>query len=271
MSVHLPEIYTVAIKAAIEASVAILKVYKQDFKAMTKKDGSAVTEADLLSSEIIAKALETTNIPILGEELEKDAFSIRQHWTENWCVDPLDGTKMFVRKNDEFCVNIAHVVGGNPAFGIIAAPVEQTLLVGGPLIGSYHFQFDQLSKPEEWKRLTSSPQSGQEVRIVGSRSYREECGRDHVSRYIKSYQTVEYLYRASALKFFNLALNEAQIYPRFAPTMEWDIAAGQAILEALGGRVIDVQTGTPLTYNKESLYNPHFIAITEATWYFAED
>lgn len=264
MTPALPDIYQVAIKASIEASEAIMEVYKEDFGVHIKADGSPVTEADIASSDIISRHLELTNIPILGEELEKDSFDVRSSWKENWCVDPLDGTKMFLQRNDEFCICIAHVVKGNPEFGIIASPVERKILAGGNGHGAFILDFDQVESPTNWEQLQPSNCFNDPIRVTCSRSYKHEYGSKHIDKLTGGKHEVIYQHKGSALKFFDLALGRADIYPRFAPTMEWDIAAGQAILEALEGKITNAHTQKRLTYNKEDLFNPHFIAKTKA-------
>lgn len=250
-------------QAAIEASKVISEIYKEDIVPTIKSDGSPVTKADLAASKIIEAILKDTAIPILGEELEKDSFEIRSKWTENWCVDPLDGTQMFLRKNGEFAVNIAHVKEGKAIFGIIASPMDLQLLIGGPEYGAFILDFNQLDDRTKWNELSPHSNANDPLAIICSRSYREGDGAESMKEHTKDHDSI-YIRKGSALKFFDLALGTADIYPRFAPTMEWDIAAGQAILETLGGTVIDAHTQKALVYNKESLYNPHFIAKTKA-------
>ncbi len=260
----LPEIYHTAIQASIEASAVILPIYENDIHAEIKSDGSPVTKADLAASEVIAAMLEPTGIPILGEELDKQPFSLRETWTENWCVDPLDGTKMFLMKNDEFSINIAHIVNGKSVFGIIASPIQQEIIVGGPSFGAHIFSFSDAHSEENWQHLHPISTINNPLIVTCSRSFSEEQELKLKTLVDLKNHSMNYLAKGSALKFFDLARGSADIYPRFAPTMEWDIAAGQAILEALGGTVVDAYTSEALRYNKESLYNPHFIARTNA-------
>lgn len=257
----LPHIYYSAIEASIEASKVIAEVYTEDITPTIKSDGSPVTKADLAASAVIASILKRTNIPILGEELEKDSFEVRSKWTENWCVDPLDGTRMFLLKNGEFGVNIAHVVGGLSVFGIIADPLNRTVIIGGPEFGVYIIPFDSVDNMALWQKVNPQTSANDPLQIICSRSYKIDKHINEICSHLP-HGRCEYIRKGSALKFFDLALGLADVYPRFAPTMEWDIAAGQAILEALGGTVIDITTNRALTYNKESLFNPHFIAKT---------
>lgn len=259
----LPAHYLIAIEAAMEASEMIKEIYRDIVSPTFKADGSPVTIADLAASKIIAEHLLPTGIPILGEETEKADFEERINWTENWCVDPLDGTKMFLQRNGEFSVNIAHIVGNKPQFGIIASPIHGEILVGGIEYGCYLIQFDHIKRPELWRKLSTHEQLNDPMRVICSHSYQAFHGGVEFEPYTKD-RAFEYVRKGSALKFFDLAQGAADIYPRFAPTMEWDIAAGHAILNALGGTVINAHTLEPLTYNKEDLYNPHFIAKTKA-------
>jgi 3'(2'), 5'-bisphosphate nucleotidase len=256
----IPNIYLTAIKASIEASEVIMDIYKSDFKATMKKDGSPVTQADIAASKIIYNHLVKTNIPVLGEELEKDDFFTRSKWKENWCVDPLDGTRMFLMKNDEFSVNIAHVVGNSSVFGVIASPTENKVIFGGKKVGVYTSSFNSIDKPEYWKKVNSKNITNTPLTITCSRSFKHGSDYKYMKEFEDAYGEMVYIRKGSALKFFDLAEGRADIYPRFAPTMEWDIAAGQAIVEALGGEILDVNSNKALTYNKEDLYNPFFIA-----------
>lgn len=260
---NFPAHYLIAIEAAMRASEIITEIYRDIVTATIKEDGSPVTIADLAASKIIADYLLPTGIPILGEETEKAGFEERLTWTENWCVDPLDGTKMFLQRNGEFSVNIAHIVDNQPKFGIIASPVHREILVGGEEFGCFVIQFDQIKQPDLWQKLSSHEQLNEPMRVICSHSYQAFHGGVEFELYTKN-RAFEYVRKGSALKFFDLARGAADIYPRFAPTMEWDIAAGHAILNALGGTVVNAYTLEPLTYNKEDLFNPHFIAKTKA-------
>lgn len=252
--------YLIALKAAIAASKEIMRFYKEGFETEIKQDGSPVTQADLAASEIIDSYLIQTNIPITGEETHKVSFETRKHWKESWCVDPLDGTKEFVKKNGEFAVNIALIRSGQPIFGIIASPVNQTILFGGFETGVFHSTFEMIDFPLKWEQLNQPSKIQLPLVMTCSRSHHSGSMLNLLSDLKKSFDSIEFIQKGSSLKFFDLAHGRAAIYPRFAPTMEWDIAAGQAILEALGGSVLDASTNQPLIYNKENLLNPSFIA-----------
>jgi 3'(2'), 5'-bisphosphate nucleotidase len=252
--------YNIALKAAIAASKEIMRFYADGFETEIKQDGSPVTQADLAASKIIDSYLLPTNIPITGEETLKSDFEVRKHWTECWCVDPLDGTKEFVKKNGEFAVNIALIRNGKPLFGVIASPVNETILFGGKETGVFYALFSDIDFPSNWVQLKQPEQIQLPFILTCSRSHHSGPVLNLINELGNTFETIEYIKKGSSLKFFDLAFGRAAIYPRFAPTMEWDIAAGQAILEALGGCVLNAVTGEPLNYNKENLTNPYFIA-----------
>src|SRR5690554_2173912 len=252
--------YKITITAALEASDAIMKIYAGDFERIDKEDGSPVTIADLTSSKIIRKHLITTDIPITGEEIEKQPYSVRKNWRKLWCVDPLDGTKEFIKRNGEFVINIALIKNQKPVFGLIASPVNRQIIIGNKENGAFQMSYENALNITKWERLETISKINKPIQMISSRSH-------YSGNLQKLTQSIESLYgpvephtMGSALKFFELVNNRADVYPRFAPTMEWDIAAGQAIYEAIGGKVINVNTGKPLIYNKESLKNSHFIA-----------
>lgn len=254
----LEEHYLKAMETSVLAANEIMRIYQTAFLKNFKSDGSPVTEADTASSEIIVKKLEQLGIPIICEEDQAATFEIRKSWKQVWLVDPLDGTKEFIRGNGEFAVNIALIEDGKPIFGLIASPVERKILFGGKDIGAFICAFNEVRTPENWLELSASALNSPVIMASSRTPYRgkELTFIDMVSKK----HEIDFLKKGSALKFFDLAQGTADVYPRFAPTMEWDIASGQAILEALGGSVIQVETGEPLVYNKESLYNPNFIA-----------
>ncbi len=259
--IQLDKLYIKALETSIQASEEIMRIYQTSFQKKLKTDGSPVTEADTASAKIIVDQLRDFGIPIISEEDPNDAFQERKEWKEVWIIDPLDGTKEYIRRNGEFAVNIALVREGKPVFGIIASPVNRTILLGGDEIGAYILDFDQIYSPSKWEKLTISTINSPIVLASSRTPYR---GREvEFIEKIKKHDEVDFIKKGSALKFFDLAEGRADVYPRFAPTMEWDIAAGQAILEALGGVVLNVEDGLPLKYNKESLLNPHFIAKTK--------
>ncbi len=255
--------YFTAIEASIEASKEIMRIYDLPLEKSIKDDGSPVTSADLASSAIISTRLKQTGIPIIGEELIATPFEIRKAWKQVWIVDPLDGTKEFIKKNGEFAVNIALVDKGEPIFGIITCPVEQTILIGAKNKGVYLTTFDSVKDQDSWIQLHPKTLNNPIV-FAGSRSHYSGEMLHIVEQLKAKYTNVNFIQKGSSLKFFDLAKGDADIYPRFAPTMEWDIASGQAILNELGGSVLDASANTPLVYNKEDLHNPYFIARSQA-------
>ena len=151
---QLPLIYLRAVEAAIEASTAIVQVYNQDFHQVIKQDGSPVTDADIAASDCIEKILQPLGIPITGEESDKAPFEQRQSWQQCWCIDPLDGTKEFIKRNGEFAVNIALIKNGEPIFGLIASPVQEQVLLGSKETGVFIFRFQDWQAQEKWIKIT---------------------------------------------------------------------------------------------------------------------
>ena len=258
------EIYKIALKAAILGSKEIINVYQEDFETIIKEDGSPLTKADLASSSTINELLEPLGIPITSEETTHLPFEIRNKWNQCWCIDPLDGTKEFIKKNGEFAVNIAHIVEGNPVFGIITSPVKEEVIFGGKGIGVFKCKFHEITLSAKWKEITPAEDLGAILRLIGSRSHGTGPLQDLLNSLNPSFSEIVFTSKGSSMKFFDLAEGHAHIYPRFAPTMELDIAAGQAIMEALGGEVISHPMGLPLKYNKENLLNPYFVVRCKA-------
>lgn len=255
----------IAIRAAIEAGQEILKIYSQPFKTVYKDDKSPLTEADLVSNKILVGYLEQTGIPIISEELVQANYAIRKRWNRCWIIDPLDGTKEFIKKNGEFTVNVALVENGITIFGVIYAPALYDLYyTDATKTNAYKLMIthpenlsNQLFQAKD--RINPLPQPKKEVTIVASRSHLNEDTVDFINTLNASYEAVQTISRGSSLKFCLVAEGKAHLYPRFAPTMEWDTAAGQAICEAVGLDVIDIATRTPMIYNKAHLLNPYFL------------
>ncbi len=241
-----------------------MAIYEQNFESKDKADGSPVTAADLAASACIEEILAPLGIPITGEESDKAPYEQRQHWQQCWCIDPLDGTKEFIKRNGEFAVNIALIENGEPIFGLIASPVQEEILLGSKVTGVFVFDFQDWEVQDKWIQLTASFNTNNPLVMACSRSHHSGPVLQIINSIKEEGYELDYIKKGSALKFFDLARGAADIYPRFAPTMEWDIAAGQAILEALGGEVVHAETGEPLRYNKANLVNPYFIARTQA-------
>ncbi len=237
--------------AAREAAMAIMQVYLGDFAHMAKADGSPVTIADQKAEAVILEHLKSTGIPVLAEE-SAAAGIVPTLGERFFVVDPLDGTKEFLKRNGEFTVNIALVESGRPVLGVVLAPATGATFVGGP-DGAF-----EISGRDERLPLRTVP--GGAMKVVASRSH----GHDALEGFCEAFQVVEDLSVGSSLKFCLVARGEAQLYPRFTPTSEWDTAAGQAVLEAAGGSVLTVD-GSPLRYGKggDNL-NPFFIAAASA-------
>jgi len=250
----------IAIEASIDAGKEILKIYNTDFSVEVKTDESPLTLADKNANDVINSFLENTEIPIISEENKQIDYSERKDWNNCWIVDPLDGTKEFVKRNGEFTVNIAMVENGVPKMGVIYVPVTKELYYAEGLKAykSYPVEnkdFDFILNNA--KPLVPASYS-EPIKIVGSRSHLNDDTKTYISE-IENTNQVEIVSKGSSLKFCLVAEGNAHIYPRFAPTMEWDTAAGQAICEAVGVSVIDQNTQKPLEYNKENLLNPHFL------------
>lgn len=252
----------IAIKASIDAGKEILKIYSTNFSVEVKDDASPLTLADKNANEVINSYLENTGIPIISEENKEIEFSERKKWTTCWIVDPLDGTKEFVKRNGEFTVNIALIENGKPNLGVIYVPVSKELyyaVEGLSIAYKIIIKEDESFKHIiEYSRPLQPAKYVEPIKIVGSRSHLNDATKSYISE-IEKYKNVEIVSKGSSLKFCLVAEGNAHVYPRFAPTMEWDTAAGQAICEAVGVHVIDQNTQLPLSYNKENLLNPHFL------------
>ena len=240
----------------VKAGQSILSVYSQTDVGLTlKSDKTPVTIADKRSHEILTAGLMSLfpTIPILSEEMEAiTPYETRKEWPSFWCVDPLDGTKEFLKKNDQFCICMAFIQKQSPVIGIIHCPVSGNTYIAQKNEGV--LKMDQNKEAV----LTSSNSRTTKTRIIGSVSHSSI----EFDRYIeqkKKHAQIDLVQIGSALKFIWIAEGNADIYPRFGPTMEWDTAAGQVIVEEMGKNVIDMTTDEPLKYNKKSLVNPHFI------------
>lgn len=254
-----------AILAAIEAGEEIMRIYGSNaIQVETKLDHSPLTVADKSANGIINKHLAITNIPIISEENKQIKYEIRKNWQECWIVDPLDGTKEFISRNGEFTVNIALIRNNCPLLGIIYVPVTKELYFADVENSETYKCFISSSKnfKEELKNSTLiSPQNIEDkIRVVGSRSHMDEETMEYISSLkMRTEKKIEIVQRGSSLKFCLVAEGLADVYPRFAPTMEWDTAAGQAICMASGLKIYIRQTKEMMLYNKEELINPSFL------------
>lgn len=249
----------VLIDLALKAGSAAMEIYHQEFTSDTKADASPVTEADRLGEEIILAGLKSSapNIPILAEESAADGNIPDDLGTQFFLVDPLDGTREFVNKTGEFTVNIALIEHGKPVLGVVYAPAINTLFMGTPA-GAWKAATDQDGKLGDRTDITAREVDNAGLVAVASRSHRSP----ETDEYLSNLNVSDFTAAGSSLKFCLLAEGKADIYPRFGRTMEWDTAAGQAVLEAAGGSVICHPEDNALRYGKKArgYDNPHFIA-----------
>ena len=236
------------------AGDAILEVYATDFDVQSKDDDSPLTKADLAAHRSIVEGLGrlTPEIPVISEESGLPAFETRRQWPEYWLVDPLDGTKEFVKRNGEFTVNIALIRANRPVLGVVHVPVADKTYTGCDGLGAALREGDAAPTPIRVAAASNAP-----IKVVGSRSHRS-AGLDE---FLAAAGETEMVPMGSSLKFCVVAEGKADIYPRLGPTSEWDTAAAQAVVEQAGGRVIKTD-GEPLDYNnKEAILNPWFLVI----------
>ena len=245
----------VALDAAVLAGEKIMEVYNAseyiDFES--KNDNSPLTIADKKSHDTIVSMLKKTGTHIISEESESIDYKIRKKWKEYWLIDPLDGTKEFIKKNGEFTVNIALIKNNSPFIGIVYCPVKKILYwndsnknVFKKIIGKEKKQLNKRKKIDQVKK---------NLRVIVSRSHLNE----DTTQYIKKLNDPQLISCGSSLKFLYIADNKADIYPRFGPTMEWDTAAAHSILKALDIMVTNLEDKRELSYNKKNLLNPYFL------------
>ncbi|MCC5935818.1 MAG: 3'(2'),5'-bisphosphate nucleotidase CysQ [Lunatimonas sp.] len=256
MEIDLQALTEVAKRAAHAAGEKILEIYETaDVEIAYKKDDSPLTKADQAAHHVIMEFLHETGIPVLSEEGKDIPYTERSQWDFFWMVDPLDGTKEFIRKNGEFTVNIALIHTGQPILGVVYAPVLDWLYWGNGADGA-------------WKQVGEAlpvklnlPDRTHVQTIVASRSHLNE----ETQAFLDKFPSVDVISMGSSLKFLLVAEDKAQVYPRFAPTMEWDTAAAHGVLKALGAEVVLANGTEPLQYNKEQLLNPYFICFNTGT------
>jgi 3'(2'), 5'-bisphosphate nucleotidase len=259
-----------AIRASIEAGEEILKVYDTNFEVEIKHDFTPVTKADKAASDSIIKSLSVSQIMVLSEEGDIYDYEIRKKNKYIWIVDPLDGTKEFVKRNGEFTVNIALVEGQRPIIGVIYSPVSRELYYGCVNQGSFkvsgHKILSQINDHKmnvddlmaEAQKLPLHPHP-QTYTVIASRSHLSKDISARIAK-IKLHNPVNIINTGSSIKFCRIAEGLAHEYPRFGITMEWDTAAGQCIIEQTGGSVLDLGTNDIMKYNRETLQNNNFIA-----------
>jgi 3'(2'), 5'-bisphosphate nucleotidase len=263
--------YTKLLENAIYASYAagyeIMNIYKtNDFDISTKSDSSPVTRADIAASNSIISHLQATGIPIICEETIEISYEKRKLWNTVWIVDPIDGTKNFIKKNNEFTVNIALIENQEPTIGVVYAPAYDTLYFGTSRIGAFCVQ-DISKKTDDFTIDNLLKYAAQmpfvhklaEYTIVASRYHRSADTNNFIIELQKQHKNTRIISVGSSLKICLVASGEAHIYPRFECLSEWDIAAGDAIARASGCTSVQAHTKKPLLYNKESLASEHFI------------
>ena len=265
---------TTSILAAKQAGDAIQAIYQTDFTVDYKEDHSPLTQADKASHDIIMGHLRKFGLPILSEEGRAIPYLDRKAWQTLWIVDPLDGTKEFIKKNGEFTVNIALVEDGRPILGVVYAPDSDRLYFGMQHMGAFKIddpvaindiqreleqnKMTHVTIVEHAHRLPLAP-TERPYTIVGSRSHATPDLEKFVAHKREVFGEVAFIPAGSSLKICLVAEGRSDIYPRLAPTMEWDTAAGHAVAEYSGARIYDHESGNTLMYNKENLLNPWFV------------
>ena len=250
-------------ETVIQAGEVIKKYYKLNPNIVLKEDKSPLTKADLESNELIINSLLNINkdIPILSEESLVD-WSIRKNWQTYWLVDPLDGTKEFIKQNNEFSINIALIKNNRPVLGVVYAPATSMIYFSFKGGGSYKLNIEEVTEIKNYfdhsiKLQTSKRNMNDYLKVISSRSHPNDEFEEWIKNNLKEFELIK---KGSALKFCNVAEGSADIYPRFKPTCEWDIAAGHIILIEAGGKLETLDQKELLYNSKESVINPHFIA-----------
>ena len=249
----------VLLAVARQAGAAIMQVYSRPFSVERKADDSPLTEADTASHEVIASALreEFPGIPVLSEEsADVAAYETRREWPRYWLVDPLDGTKEFVKRNGQFTVNIALMEAGRPVTGVVFAPARDWMYWGSKEGGAFKAEAERAPVPIRCRPLPES----EALRVVASSSHLSPETSDFLEGLRARYGELSFVQMGSSLKICLVAEGAADLYPRLAPTMEWDTAAAHAVLNAAGGALLQHGTWRELPYNKEDLRNGWFVA-----------
>ena len=260
------QLVNIAINAALLAGEKIMEVFtSNDFEIFIKADSSPLTLADRNAHILISSLLEPTQIPVMSEEGIHLPYAERVNWKTFWLVDPLDGTKEFISRNDEFTVNIALIYESISIAGVIYSPVSKELYIGIVGFGAWkivdpepHCTLDMIA--QQGLKLPLDKTEG-EFNVAASRSYFNDKTVAFIENLKKDHPQLKIIRKGSSLKFCLIAEGTVDIYPRFGPTMEWDTAAGHAIMKASGRNIYHIDQKTELHYNKENLLNPHFIAL----------
>jgi 3'(2'), 5'-bisphosphate nucleotidase len=263
---HNNDLLLLAVKASLKAGEAISEVYNSNnFEVEIKSDNSPLTRADKAAHQVIVEALQSSGLPVLSEESKLLDFKERKTWKKFWLVDPLDGTKEFIKRNGEFTVNIALIENETPILGVVYAPIPDLLYYGELSLGAFRLagasaiDFTMHTLVETGEKLPVNGQS--QYGIVASRSHLNPETANFIDGLKRKYPDARIVSKGSSLKLCMIAEGEADVYPRFAPTSEWDTAAGHAIIHASGGKVLQANSQEPLKYNKQDILNPWFIAM----------
>ena len=263
----LKELLFSAINSSILAGIEIMKIYEAGFDIEYKEDDSPLTLADKKSNNVICNLLNKHNIPFLSEEGREIKYEERKKWPFFWMIDPLDGTKEFVKKNGEFTVNIALIKNDSPILGVVYCPTSNDLFFSLIDFGAFKITIDPSSFDIEEiiknaKKLPIKNKREYYV-VVGSRSHMSKETEDFFDEKRKEFGDVKIMKKGSSLKICMVAEGKADDYPRFAPTMEWDTAAGHAIANMAGCKIFKFQSAEEIKYNKKSLLNPWFLVTKE--------
>ena len=254
----------ILLKIIREAGSEILSVYSDNsnFRVNYKEDDSPITKADRLANRIIVRALKKlpVNFPILSEESAKPSYRKRESWIDYWLIDPLDGTKEFIKQNGEFTVNIAHIRNGIPEMGAVHVPVNGVTYLGKRGSGAWMVDQDDAAREIHARKIENPSRA---IKVMTSRSHRNDLLDNLIQNISGKVGEVEIVTMGSSLKICLLAEGKADLYPRLTPTCEWDTAAAHAVLAGSGGEIFDVNFRS-LKYNqKSSLLNPNFFAVAD--------
>ncbi|MGM0520394.1 MAG: 3'(2'),5'-bisphosphate nucleotidase CysQ [Campylobacterota bacterium] len=250
-------------KIAIKAGEAIMEIYSQDFDVEYKDDNSPLTKADKVSNQIICDRLKELypNIPIMSEENKQTDYEQRKEWTEYFCIDPIDGTKEFIKKNDEFTVNIAIIYENRPVLGVVYAPALGDLYYAKENEGAYLEVLGTRSEVLSKNKLPITTQKNlkEKTTVVASKSHLSNETQEFIDNLALNTEHLTLVSKGSSLKLCMVAAGEADVYPRLAPTMEWDTAAADAVVRQSGKQTLQYKTDKEVVYNKQDLLNPWFI------------
>lgn len=245
-----------------KAGDAVMEIYEKDFAIYDKSDSSPLTEADLAAHTILVEGLNalTPDIPVLSEESNSNEQIDRFSWETYWLIDPLDGTKEFIKKNGEFTINVALIVSGQPVFGVVYAPAIDVLYWGAEGEGAFKQEGEAEPAPIT---VNTAPSVNTGWKVVGSRSHQS----DEFKTFMEKLPEADIIAMGSSLKLCLVAEGKADLYPRLGLTSEWDTAAAHAVVLAAGGQVLSAEDMNPLIYNtrKDTLLNPHFIVCSEVS------